>query len=110
MRISDWSSDVCSSDLRGLWPESADRARESSLLVPQWLYGQLRTASGLRLVELVRLLFERLVGRDVRRQDPIEVLDLLDRKSVVEGKRGSVRVDLGGGRIVKKKKKKKKSK
>src|SRR3546814_21061534 len=31
-----------------------------------------------------------------------------DRKSVVEGKRGAVRVDLGGGRIIKKKKKKNK--
>src|SRR3546814_18527974 len=30
----------------------------------------------------------------------------LDRKSVVEGKSGSVRVDLGGRRIIKKKKKK----
>jgi hypothetical protein len=34
------------------------------------------TAS-LRLVELVGLLFERLVGRDVRRQDAVEVLDLI---------------------------------
>src|SRR3546814_19302828 len=31
----------------------------------------------------------------------------IDRKSAVKGKRGSVRVDLGGGRIMKKKKKKK---
>src|SRR3546814_14023993 len=31
---------------------------------------------------------------------------LQDRKSVVKGKRGSVRVNLGGGRICKKKKKK----
>src|SRR3546814_12680601 len=32
-----------------------------------------------------------------------------DRKSVVEGKSGSVRVDLGGRRIIKKKQKKKKN-
>src|SRR3546814_13163970 len=34
----------------------------------------------------------------------------LDRKSVVEGKRESVRVDIGGGRSIKKKRKKNKAK
>src|SRR3546814_16365844 len=66
MRISDWSSDVCSSDLtdgpnglkRPAWASNADNWWHPS---PE------------------------------------------DRKSVVQGKSGSVRVDLGGRRIIKKK-------
>src|SRR3546814_20713198 len=38
-------------------------------------------------------------------QARIERIQLGDRKSVVEGKSVSVRVDLGGGRLIKKKKK-----
>src|SRR6185295_19934078 len=42
------------------------------------------TPDGLRLVELVRLLFERFLGRRLRRQDAIEVLDLLVLLVVLE--------------------------
>src|SRR5439155_13766881 len=42
------------------------------------------SARSLRLVELVGLLFERLVGRDVRGQDAVEVLDLLVLDVVLE--------------------------
>src|SRR3546814_19942450 len=88
MRISDWSSDVCSSDLiiHGC--------------VGNILPGQLRDKSlefknrgqcTLRDFRLVR----RIGGQEFR---PLE-----DRKSVVEGKSVSVRVDLGGRRIIKKK-------
>src|SRR3546814_12835418 len=111
MRISDWSSDVCSSDLVE--------------------FGQLgRPFPG----------FRRVDGRKTRRTDRFEErqrivaqvddfgLDIVaaggrdhphrqlhaaagadrpaDRKSVVEGKSVSVRVDLGGRRIIKKKKNK----
>src|SRR3546814_18121016 len=74
MRISDWSSDVCSSDL--VWRSGVRRSR----------------------VRLHRL------GPDRHRGARSEASpDAGDRKSVVEGKRVSVRVDLGGRRLSKKK-------
>src|SRR3546814_14718116 len=75
MRISDWSSDVCSSDLSGssspaMAPTSAERS------------------SGFICMN---------EGTEV-------AAPVTDRKSVVKGKSVSVRVDLGGRRIIKKKK------
>src|SRR3546814_12376017 len=52
-------------------------------------------------------------GRQQDRHESLEdalAVDLEDRKSVEEGKRGSVGVELDGGRIIKKKKKKKQEK
>src|SRR3546814_9935309 len=68
MRISDWSSDVCSSDLTccSCW----DRNSADGLATPR---------------------------------RPRSVMANTDRKSVVLGKSVSVRVDLGGRRIIKKK-------
>src|SRR3546814_13890998 len=110
MRISDWSSDVCSSDL----------------LCCRWCthFVKYVTLRGLTLSNLgnARQAFVRLVG-DVRMRrargsaflseinptaGPIatgrrEQLTQGDRKSVVEGKSVSVRVDLGGRRSIKKK-------
>src|SRR3546814_12159404 len=80
MRISDWSSDVCSSDLNGArWP---------------------RVLGGRpgRSCQEGRLWRHAAEAGDRRRGQ--------DRKSVVSGKSVSVRVDLGGRRIIKKKKKK----
>src|SRR3546814_8622758 len=71
MRISDWSSDVCSSDLI----RTAHRA-----IPPR------------RAQHLLRQ------GRARHRRRAHQ-----DRKSVVKGKSVSVRVDLGGRRIIKKK-------
>src|SRR3546814_16070680 len=68
MRISDWSSDVCSSDLSNCGEEHDDVL---------WAAGGLSPA---------------------RQADHAS-----DRKSVVSGKSVSVRVDLGGRRIIKKK-------
>src|SRR3546814_11740014 len=118
MRISDWSSDVCSSDLvggageidrhRGSWrrdlpPGYKLRASARALLVrraARWSMRvhhppdrrppcpateRWRTAAG--------------HGRAARMARASK-----DRKSVVEGKSVSVRVVLGGGRIIKKKK------
>src|SRR3546814_19240152 len=93
MRISDWSSDVCSSDLHGdsLSPLDAvgrlGRRRSAvardvpapSVATP---CGGNATMAGVR-------------GPTAR---PV------DRKSVVSGKSVSVRVDLGGRRIIKNKK------
>src|SRR3546814_16096605 len=107
MRISDWSSDVCSSDLpvadprraaawrclrrggqkdglcgvRPFLQSDADPSEQHRLQCPP--PGPDAPCSG---------------ARHARGADP-------DRKSVVEGKRGAVRVDLGGRRFIKKKKK-----
>src|SRR3546814_10936748 len=84
MRISDGSSDVCSSDLGGI---------------------------------VARNGFDENAGRDLPRQDPLILAPAahallaaiaehgipVDRKSVVEGKSVSVRVDIGGRSIIKKK-------
>src|SRR3546814_18715476 len=90
MRISDWSSDVCSSDLY--------LVVMSAILPPRaadWPYG-------------VQQLVEKLASIDALKGDPrlVELQRrIADRKSVVSGKREAVRVDLGGRRILKKKKK-----
>src|SRR3546814_16072850 len=95
LRISDWSSDVCSSDLRldFLDGEARDRA------------GELGREDGAFV--LVGILGKgNAVGETERRLDGISQpgLDAVaDRKSVVKGKSVSVRVDLGGRRIIKKK-------
>src|SRR3546814_18585167 len=89
MRISDWSSDVCSSDLRqGHFvgrhqPGQYFRQRPKLVVAGQHQQDQPRGGIGA---------YRSLL--DQRRQD---------RKSVVEGKSVSVRVDLGGSRSLKKK-------
>src|SRR3546814_17197393 len=103
MRISDWSSDVCSSDL--VFARSAQRGRSTvSTRLPAipttcgWGcdHGEgpppaVPSQAGFRPV--------RGVGREARRQQ-------VDRKSVGKGKSVTVRVDLGGRSIIKKKTKK----
>src|SRR3546814_20342494 len=95
MRISDWSSDVCSSDL----PSRTARA----------------SAGKERPLRAGRRGDEHLDVRGRQPDDPgregmgARNVDrprhpLLDRKSVVEGKSVSVRVDLGGRRRIKNKK------
>src|SRR3546814_19216107 len=89
MRISDWSSDLCSSDLRfHLRPAREPRNRRQQL--------RDRGASRDHLLREPRP--DPFLSRDhaARR----------DRKSVVLGKRASVRVDLGGRRIITKTKNK----
>src|SRR3546814_15068076 len=107
LRISDWSSDVCSSDLS----LPAYRPMEWPLL----LHG-----SG-RCSRLHAACQSQAAGRGFRRRrdghgtsgnDPrLELCEgqsdrdaRPDRKSVVSGKRVSVRVDVGGRRIIKTKK------
>src|SRR3546814_8030240 len=82
MRISDWSSDVCSSDL------AFQRIGKRPVLFGQ-IAVEMRGAE-----DILRSRFAAC-GR---------MLDIgQDRKSVVSGKRVSVSVDLGGRRILKKK-------
>src|SRR3546814_19003005 len=88
MRISDWSSDVCSSDLRGA---ARDRAAGADAARPAGRCARRlgRAASGRAARFAAR-------GGDRRGH--------ADRKRVVSGKSVSGRGDLGGSRIIKKKK------
>src|SRR3546814_20828186 len=97
MRISDWSSDVCSSDLRQRGGGTGDHR----------LIGH-----RLRLLHLSRTYDHRGAGAAARdsgraadtRRAADDGDDPVDRKSVVYGKSVSVRVDLGGRSIIQKKK------
>src|SRR3546814_4122476 len=84
MRISDWSSDVCSSDLGPEFPE-----REQQPVGE--VFGQPAQPR------------ERRVDPALEREEARQPRG--DRKRVVSGKSVSVRVDLGGRRIIKKKNK-----
>src|SRR3546814_11549731 len=114
MRISDWSSDVCSSDLVsnkkafGLGLPGCLHLRHTQLPDHKFEVGQPET--GAELAEDLQR-FVDLHGPDSIACCIVEPIAgstgaLIDRKSVVEGKRVSVRVDLGGRRIIKKKNKK----
>src|SRR3546814_12620017 len=124
MRISDWSSDVCSSDLikaddfGGIGYGYGYAFAEDNLCV---LLEDLVTIRGERAKYMGRDgsytivpnsntadnvtsdYFWKFVATDA-------IVANLDRKSVVSGKSVSVRVDLGGRRIIKKKTKKQKKK
>src|SRR3546814_13246612 len=93
MRISDWSSDVCSSDLIHRVEQYAFQNRAQ----PKGTGFTLKGSLGNR--------FQR-VGTELQVYTlHFEQLGILlgDRKRVVWGKRVSVRVDLGGRSIIKKK-------
>src|SRR3546814_18086324 len=96
MRISDWSSDVCSSDLADLAEQAfhAEGARlvgddrhqpRADLLVPECNVEHLHAGHGGADLALAGVLEPALVG-----------FQRLDRNSVVWGKRVSGRVDLVG--------------
>src|SRR3546814_15147545 len=106
MRMSDWSSDVCSSDL------GPNR---------MFFYPWAQTRAALELAR--RDGADPYEGVSVRLSDPttgryaMPTIDYCakllpaggrtpDRKSVVEGKRVAVSVDLGGRRVLKKKQRK----
>src|SRR3546814_19633294 len=107
MRISYWSSDVCSSDLIALL--EADVAlpvvRDFIENITEKVVGQnvLKSVTpGQQVVKIVTDGLTEMLG-----SEPSELMiDVTpDRKSAVSGKSVSVRVDLGGRRIIKKKKK-----
>src|SRR3546814_20419371 len=125
MRISDWSSDVCSSDLTG---RTARRRRAApawrvrvagswighrnpwrgGLLARKHAFGTEVAAEGAALADLALDLQPRLVQLqdvldDRQAQAGAAGLARDDRKSVASGKRVAVRVDLGGRSIFKKK-------
>src|SRR3546814_14298421 len=93
MRIGDWSSDVCSSDLRRQDHYSPSYGRRSAGA----------DSGGLQmgmLPQQPRAHLSRRRNRSFRRI-PYACTNV-DRKSVVSGKSVSVRVDLGGRRIIQK--------
>src|SRR3546814_14869921 len=98
MRISDWSSDVCSSDLgqRVLWRRGAAHALGPDRHGPA--AGARRVGTGKAQAAAFRLLPAVPLAADAARHAGA------DRKSVVSGKSVSVRVDLGGRRVIKKNK------
>src|SRR3546814_11654099 len=87
MRSSDWSSDLCSSDLARLYrPVDAARHRREKLDPAR------------RFRDRGNGPWRRQDGGAARRRAQAR-----DRKSVVQGKSGSLRVDLGGRRFIKNK-------
>src|SRR3546814_18876188 len=114
MRISDWSSDVCSSDLAE--PKGREITRISgNERYTGTDYHRIEGEPGLEILssgttgkpKRIRFPYRMLI----RMVDMVRVsqMDAKDRKSVVMGKRMSVRVDLGGRGIIKKKKTKTKN-
>src|SRR3546814_16219057 len=111
MRISDWSSDVCSSDLRRLVEAARERRHSVRVLDPLRCYMRI-SVEGFDLRYKGRPIagYNAVIphiGASITRYGnavlhPFELMGR-DRKSVVSGKRGSERVDLGGRRIIKKK-------
>src|SRR3546814_11354543 len=111
MRISDWSSDVCSSDLRARAAE-CDRARHCGTRWRQrsrWGRrggSQHAASSACRHRRQSKICPPGICERPsfARCTEGLVYLIeiVIDRMSVAEGKRVSVRVDLGGRRILKK--------
>src|SRR3546814_20935120 len=114
MRISDWSSDVCSSDLQFVGQQwqlgELRRAGESGSGGDVARVGLQRARIGLRqpvgaaqafvVAEQLAQVFGHVAHGGGLAFHHVRVED---RKSVVQGKWGYVRVELGGGRIIKKK-------
>src|SRR3546814_14017678 len=102
MRISDWSSDVCSSDLKSKRQSKSKAYLPLYLsLILLWLWFVSLLPSKEASVLLCSLLSFCLLGFAFLLATA-ELTSVLDRKSVVSGKSVSVRVDLGGRRIIKK--------
>src|SRR3546814_12540754 len=119
MRIGDWSSDVCSSDLtrchrlmRPIHLVHLDKTRSALVLTRDLARGAMNNVTVAPITSTVKgLSTEVAIGsqqgvddRSVISCDNIHTVPVtrlgrgvgLDRKSVVQGKRVSVRVDTGG--------------
>src|SRR3546814_20025410 len=117
MRISDWSSDVCSSDL--IWGRysTIPAGTKQAILAAMGVAAETEAEQAASLAALESRPWRDLVEPVVvvaaeaqPAQVPVTVPEgagstlpwRLDRKSVVSGKSVSVRVALGGRRIIKK--------
>src|SRR3546814_13906414 len=114
MRISDWSSDVCSSDLQCQWQPDAfldigpawDRKYKAfeCMAAQQHLWEYYTRVALQRGNQGQRNTGVKMTYGEAYQRVYPQVLEVLGaRKSVVEGKSGGVRVSLGGGRFLKKK-------
>src|SRR3546814_20774206 len=107
MRISDWSSDVCSSDLHRTGP-AQDIALNGTKVGQVWGEDALHLAGILNAFFELGLENRALAAESLDKYRELSMLynvsEKLDRKRVVEGKSVSVRRDLGGRRSMKKKK------
>src|SRR3546814_13725300 len=100
MRISDWSSDVCSSDLGGDargWRHRPSRPALYATAGPRSLHGSGDRAARQVIVTPRHLRQEEAMKTHVSPRGGDE--RMRDRKRGVRGKRVKVRVELGGGRI-----------
>src|SRR3546814_20994048 len=93
MRISDWSSDVCSSDLRTKKTKAGEATSGNGRLE------QTRKADQKKAAVFTKA--KATWSSIIRLRRPHHQQKEGDRKSVGEGKRVSVRVDRGGSRIIK---------
>src|SRR3546814_20092158 len=107
MRISDWSSDVCSSDLpRGpvhAPPTTATLHDEPSALllgIASEIFGKLYTGHSDHKFRGIQKCADILRMIDSECDVAGEMEKLRDQKSVEEGNRVSVRVDFWWGRII----------
>src|SRR3546814_11493879 len=103
MRISDWSSDVCSSDLDEDAASGGTGRRDRAQTLPDTALGLSRAGSdagGPRGRGGGRSRGGPGRSRGAAAAPPFAP----ERKSVVDGTRGSVRVDSGGRRCIKKQK------
>src|SRR3546814_13283993 len=123
MRISDWSSDVCSSDLKGLQireellgKEKIDTAlwgadafnQPMQQLATEYCWGEIWSRPGLprKTRSLLNIAMLSALNRATELAIHVRAAlknDCTDRKRVVAGQGGSVRADLRGARINKKK-------
>src|SRR3546814_18861175 len=109
MRISDWSSDVCSSDLHPPLPETRNPAEAGPLATavshPSASSDDADRAALLRALdrELDLAVDEREQGVVAAEAAAHARMERGGRKSVVWGKGGAVRVEFGGCRIIKQK-------
>src|SRR3546814_4262218 len=95
MRISDWSSDVCSSDLILTTSGSFGGVTLAALV-----FGN---CSGTPTIISGAATMKMISSTSMTSTSGVTLMSDRDRKSDVSGKRVSVRVDLGGRRISKKK-------
>src|SRR3546814_17622559 len=100
MRISDWSSDVCSSDL-GFGGGGGYQMLGRTIADPDGIEGAAATVSGLGYLPV-----ETVLGTEktLKQVSGTSIADgNANRKRVGEGKGGAIRVGLGGGRFSKNK-------
>src|SRR3546814_18461594 len=112
MRISDWSSDVCSSDLHQLTVETGRRHRRAPDHVAEVVVSRYTRSIVLpgHSWPLIAALGNASVRRSRCRGDSLSAVSPCarcvpgtDRNSDASGKSVSVRLDIGGRRILKKK-------